>query len=315
MSIERTTPVATPSRSAQKRALLLVNPQAGNGRARKLARSLPLVAAELGWEVEQRETRNPGDEVALAADASRAGWPVLIVVGGDGTVHGAVNGLLSEESRKTVLAHVPVGTGNDFAKMVGLNKAHKPAHNLQRILEGEPRHFDVGKTLGEYFVNSVGVGFAAEAARNLMKYKKLGGFASYVVAVYRTFFSYEAPELSVGATDFYERGQILMVETTLGKTVGGGFTVTPDADPHDGLLDVCLIREVGTLAFLRYVPKVIRGTHAHLPPVEIFKAERVEIESYSGPSIVHLDGEVRFAETASIVVEILPGLLPVMCAC
>jgi YegS/Rv2252/BmrU family lipid kinase len=297
-----------------RRALLLVNPEAGHGRARKAAGSLPGVANDMGWEVEQRETRESGHEVEIAAEASRAGWPAVIAVGGDGTVHGAVNGLLSEGATETVLAHVPVGTGNDLAKTVGLDKRKAPEQNLRRILEGEVRNFDVGRALDEYFINSVGVGFAAETAKNLAKFKKLGGFASYVVAVYQTFFTYKAPELAVRTSAYSERGQILMVEVTLGKTTGGGFTVSPSADPCDGLLDVCLIREVGTLTFLRYVPKVIRGTHVGLPPVEVFQAERVEVESYAGPSIVHLDGELRFADTESLVVEILPGKLPVLCA-
>jgi diacylglycerol kinase (ATP) len=300
--------------SGEKRALILVNPEAGHGRARRMSIPLPDVARELGWEVETRETQGAGQEVELAAEAGREGWPVVIAVGGDGTVHGTVNGLMSQGSTDTVVAHVPIGTGNDFAKMVGLDKGHKPERNLRRILGGRLRFFDVGRAIDEYFINSVGVGFAAETAKNLMKYKKLGGFASYVVAVYRTFFTYKAPELAVRTSSFFERGRILMVEITLGKTTGGGFTVSPDADACDGLLDVCLIREIGTLTFLRYVPRVIRGTHVGLPPVEVFQSDRIELESFAGPAAVHLDGELRFAETASIVVEILPGRLPVLCA-
>lgn len=300
--------------SGEKRALILVNPEAGHGRARKLAVPLPDAARKLGWEVDTRETQDGGHEVELAAEAAEQGWPVVIAVGGDGTVHGTVNGLLRRGSTDTVVAHVPVGTGNDFAKMVGLDKGHTPESNLSRILEGRVRSFDVGRAIGEYFINSVGVGFAAETAKNLMKYKRLGGFASYVVAVYRTFFTYKAPELAVRTSEFFERGRILMVEITLGKTTGGGFKVSPDADSCDGLLDVCLIRDISTLTFLRYVPKVIRGTHVGLPPVEVFQSDRIEVESFAGPAAVHLDGELRFAETTSIVVEILPGKLPVLCA-
>lgn len=297
-----------------KRAFILVNPEAGHGRARKAAAQLPRVARELGWEVEQRETLGMGHEVELAAEAGRKGWPLVIAVGGDGTVHGTVNGLLGEGLPTVVLGHVPVGTGNDFAKTVGLDKRHTPEQNLRRILDGRLRHFDAGRAVGEYFINSIGVGFAAETAMNLMKYKRLGGFASYVVAVYRTFFAYEAPELAVRTSTFYERGKILMVEVTLGKTTGGGFMVSPDADPFDGLLDVCLIRQVSTPTFLRYLPRVIRGTHVGLPPIEILQSERVEVEAFAGPTIVHLDGELRFAETGSIVIEILPGKVPVLCA-
>ncbi len=300
--------------SGEKRALILLNPEAGHGRARKMANLIPSLAKDLGWVVEQRETRESGHEVEIAAEACRNGWPVIIAVGGDGTVHGAVNGLLSEGETETVLAHVPVGTGNDLAQTVGLNKRKAPGQNLRRILEGEIRFFDVGRALDEYFINSVGLGFAAAAATNLVKYKRLGGFTSYVVAVYQTFFTYKAPELAVRSTVYSERGQILMVEATLGKTTGGGFKVSPDADPCDGQLDVCLIREIGTLTFLRYVPRVIRGTHVGLPPVEIFQTPRVEVQSFAGPPIVHLDGELRSAKTDTLVVEILPGKLPVLCA-
>jgi YegS/Rv2252/BmrU family lipid kinase len=300
--------------SGEKRALILLNPEAGHGRARKMASLIPSLAKDLGWVVEQRETRESGHEVEIAAEACRNGWPVIIAVGGDGTVHGAVNGLLSEGETETVLAHVPVGTGNDLAQTVGLNKRKAPGQNLRRILDGEIRLFDVGRALDEYFINSVGLGFAAAAATNLVKYKRLGGFTSYVVAVYQTFFTYKAPELAVRSTAYSERGQILMVEATLGKTTGGGFKVSPDADPCDGQLDVCLIREIGTLTFLRYVPRVIRGTHVGLPPVEIFQTPRVEVQSFAGPPIVHLDGELRSAKTDTLVVEILPGKLPVLCA-
>jgi YegS/Rv2252/BmrU family lipid kinase len=300
--------------SGEKRALIILNPEAGHGRAGKIAGSLPKLANDLGWQIEQRETRECGHEVEIAAEAAKAGWPVVVAVGGDGTVHGTANGLLWNGSTDTVLAHVPVGTGNDLANTIGLNKRSSPEENLRRILDGEVRKFDVGRALKEYFVNSVGIGFAAETARNLVKYKKLGGFTSYVVAVYQTFFTYKAPELSVETASFSERGQILMVEVTLGRTTGGGFTVSPSANPCDGQLDVCMIREVGILTFLRYVPKVIRGTHVGLPPVEVFQAERVEVQSFEGPPIVHLDGELRSSDEETLVVEILPGILPVLCA-
>ncbi len=300
--------------SGEKRALVLLNPEAGQGRARKIAGTLPRTAEDLGWQVEQRQTRESGHEVEIAAEAAEAGWPVVIAVGGDGTVHGAVNGLLSSGATETVLAHVPVGTGNDLANTVGLNKRSSPEQNLRRILGGEIRQFDVGRALGEYFANSTGLGFAAETAKNLVKYKKLGGFTSYVVAVYQTFFSYKAPELSVRAAGYSEQGRILMVEAMLGKTTGGGFTLSPSADPCDGKLDICLIREVSTLTFLRYVPKVIRGTHVGLPPVQVFKANRVEVQCIAGPPIVHLDGELRHADSDTLVVEIRPGMLPMLCA-
>jgi YegS/Rv2252/BmrU family lipid kinase len=299
---------------SEKRALFISNPHAGRGRARRLFRSLPGTARELGWEVAVRETQQAGDEVELAAEAQRQGWPVVIAVGGDGTVHGVANGLLRDGPTDTVLAHVPIGTGNDFAKMVGLNKARHPDRNLRLVLEGRVSRLDVGVALGEYFVNGLGIGFGAAVARNILEYRRLRGFALYLAAVYRTFFSFKAPQLEVRADEHSESGTILMTEIAIGKTAGGGFKLTPAADPRDGLLDVCIIRDVGIPTFLRYIPRVLRGTHTTLAPVTVFQTRQVDVTSLSGSPVVHLDGEVRLPGETSVAARIQPASLPALCA-
>ena len=297
-----------------KRALFILNPHAGRGRARRLFRSLPEIAHELGWDFAVRETRHAGHEIKLAADGKADGWPVVIAVGGDGTVHGAANGLLADGPTETVLAHVPIGTGNDFAKTVGLDKARHPGRNLACILQGQVQRLDVGRALGEYFVNGLGIGFGAEVARNILEFKRLRGFALYLASVYRTFFSFKAPTLDVSAIEHSEHGPILMAEISIGKTAGGGFKLTPQADAQDGLLDVCIIRDIGVLTFLRYLPRVLNGTHTTLPPVTVFQTKHVTVSS-EGPSVVHLDGEVRLPEVASITASVELAALPALCAC
>jgi diacylglycerol kinase (ATP) len=301
------------SRTPEKRALFILNPEAGRGRARRLFRSLPGTARKLGWEFDVCETRHRGHELELAVEGSAQGWPVLVAVGGDGTVHGVANGLLAEGPTDTVLAHVPIGTGNDFAKMVGLNKARHPERNLRLILQGEVRRLDVGRALGEYFVNGLGIGFGAEVARNILEFKRLRGFALYLAAVYRTFFSFKSPTLEVSAAEHSEAGPILMTEISIGKTAGGGFKLTPDADAQDGLLDVCVIRDIGMFTFLRCLPLVLTGSHTKLPPVTVFQTKQVTV-SAAAPTM-HLDGEVRTPDVSSITVRVEPGALPVLCAC
>jgi diacylglycerol kinase (ATP) len=299
----------------RKRALFILNPHAGRGRARRLFRSLPGTARELGWDIAVNETSWAGEEVGLAVAARRSGWPVVVAVGGDGTVHGVANGLLRDGATDTILAHVPIGTGNDFAKTVGLDKAGRPDRNLSLVLRGHVSRLDVGFALGEYFLNGLGIGFAAEVARNTLEFKRLRGFALYLASVYRTFFSFTAPRLSVEAEEHSESGPILMTEIAIGKTAGGGFKLTPDADPRDGLLDVCLIRDVGIVTFLRYIPRVLRGTHTTLPPVTVFQTRRVAVTSLSGNPVVHLDGEVRLPSETTVVARIEPASLRILCAC
>ncbi|MFQ5703888.1 MAG: diacylglycerol/lipid kinase family protein [Gemmatimonadales bacterium] len=301
--------------NVEKRAFIIVNPHAGRGRAAGLAGPLPATAKNLGWTVESHTTRYAGEEKDLAARARAMGWPVVLAVGGDGTVHGVANGLLSDGPTEVILAHVPIGTGNDFAKILSLEKSRDPKRNLELALSGTIHRLDVGRALGEYFVNGLGVGFGAEVVRRSREFKRLKGFALYVAAVYRSFFGFEAPELEVAAEEYREQGRLLMVEVSIGKTAGGGFRLTPEADPSDGMFDVCLIREVSPLTFLRYVPQVMRGTHGQLEPVTIFRTRQARIRCQDTPPLaVHLDGELRTAEGGEVVCDILPRHIAALCA-
>ncbi len=299
---------------SDRSVLMILNPHAGRGRARKQSGTLPRVARDLGWEVELWETDHAGHEVDLARRAVEARWPVVVAVGGDGTVHGVVNGLLSVGFGETVFGHVPIGTGNDFAKTVGLNKARHPDHNLELVLSGAVTDLDLGRVIGEYFVNGFGIGFTAEVVRNTFEYRRIRGFALYFASVLRTFRTFEMPTLDVASLEHEQNGPVMLVEVSIGKTAGGGFKLTPYADPADGLLDVCLIGEVGITYFLRHVHHIMRGTHTELPPVRIYQSARVQVASRGGPLPVHLDGELRFPDATEFVVDIVPGGLRALCA-
>ena len=297
----------------QKRALFIINPRAGNGRGREVAAAIAPVAEKMGWEVDSRETSNAGEEVKLGSQAATEGWSVVIVVGGDGTVHGVANGLLEHRDNQTALAFVPVGTGNDFAGTVGIDKRWPAPEQLRRVLNGKIRRFDVGIALDEYFINSIGLGFTAAAAKNLARFKRIGGFAAYIVSVYHTIIGFKLPSLKVETSEIKRSGPTFMVEITLGRTTGGGFKVCPDADPSDGQLDVCLVKEIGILKFIRYVPRVIRGTHVDLSPVQMDQTNKAWIEIIDGSKDIHLDGELRRADKSKVNIEIHPGVLPVLC--
>jgi YegS/Rv2252/BmrU family lipid kinase len=293
-------------------AFILLNPTAGRGKGRGLERPLAEQARRMGWDVVVRVTHRAGEEVELAAEARSAGWPVVVAVGGDGTVHGTVNGLLADGPTAVTLAHVPVGTGNDYARTLGLRPA-PVSENLERVLSGRRRLFDVGRTINEYFVNGMGVGFDAEVVRQTLRMSGLTGFPLYLAAVLRTFGAFAPPELEVAAAEHRERGRMMMCNVSIGLTQGGGFRLAPGASPNDGLLDVCLIRRIGLPKFLRYLPRVVRGTHVTLPEVALFRTTRMTIAGLSDPLAVQLDGELRYPEDSTIDVEILPRQLHVLC--
>src|SRR5262245_885647 len=147
--------------------LLLVNPTAGHGRAGKVAPDA-LRAAKAAWgDVTRADTSGPGDAVALAQDAVEQGVERILVLGGDGTLHEAANGLLKGRiAPRPPIGILPAGTGNDYAKITGTYRC-SPERAVERLRTGTVRQFDVGQAWGEYFINSVGIGFDAEVAREI----------------------------------------------------------------------------------------------------------------------------------------------------
>lgn len=295
-----------------QRAVLVLNPTAGHGRAACYETRLHDAATKLGWEIDVRRSERPGHEVILASAARNEGWPVVVAVGGDGTAHGVANGLLVDGPTSTILAHVAAGSGNDFARAIGMPRG-SPERGLAAALGGTARRLDVGRALGEYFVNGFGVGFGAQVVRETLRFPRLRGLALYAAAAVRAFAAFRAPELTVESEQHSARGRFLMVEVGNGPTGGGGFRLTPNARPDDGLLDACVIREVGAWRFVRSLPSVVRGTHGRLPPVTLFETRRMLVGGVGGPVAVHLDGELRHPTARAIEVDIEPGALNVLC--
>jgi len=295
----------------------VLNPVAGRGAA---ARALDPIAREFhhqGWSVEVERTERPGHGAALAARAVQAGAQRIVAVGGDGTVHDVANGLLRHglggRGGDVALGVVPIGSGNDFAKLVGVYR-HSPVRAVRRLVTAQTARFDAGLVCDEYFVNSVGFGFGPEVVRVRNAMPGLSGFASYFVPVLRAFARFRPPRLEVRARGFAETGNMMMVEVCNGTTAGGSYRFAPDAQPGDGRLDVCLVRRVSLLRFLMAVPRVMRGTHATMREVALFQTREVAIRSLDGPLLLHVDGELREPDARECTVRVEPGRLKVMVA-
>jgi diacylglycerol kinase (ATP) len=296
--------------------LVILNPASGHGLGRKLRPRIERGLREAGTAFDLVETTAPGHAVRLAREAGAAGVERVLAAGGDGTVHEVANGLLeaapaADGATRPALGTIPIGTGNDFAKLLKVCKL-PPETAARRMAEAEVRVFDVGRVIGEYFDNSLGIGFDAEVARQANQTRRLSGLAVYVVAVYKSFVSFRAPVLEVTSAPHNETGPMMMLECSIGVSAGGGFYLTPDAEPSDGLLDVCLIRKVGLAKFLRYVPRVLKGRHVGLPEVAMFRTTGLRIRSADRPLLLHLDGEVREPEGREVEITLEPKRLRVL---
>ncbi len=266
---------------------------------------------EAGLAFEVAETRVPGEAVGLAERAAHE-FDVVIAVGGDGTVHEVVNGLL-RAGGAAALAVLPLGSGDDFAKML------PDRDPVERIAQGAPRPFDAGRIVaGEagatrYFANGMDVGFGAHGAWNMRKVPAwLTGFGAYLGALVLTMVRY--PQLSVRIG--IDGGEPVAQTTTIaavmnGRSFGGSFLVCPEARADDGWLDLMISKGCSRLDILALVPKILRGAHAADPRLRLLRAKKVTIESDT-PLLVEADGEIAFEDARRLAIEILPGALRVI---
>lgn len=293
--------------------LLLVNPTAGRGRAGRVAAEAERAARAAWGAVDRVHTSAPGEAVGLATRAVEAGSERVIVLGGDGTLHEAANGLLrARVAERPPIGILPAGTGNDYAKMTG-TAGLKVAEAVRRLRAGKVRRFDVGEAWGEYFLNSVGIGFDAEVAREVNHSKNGSGLPAYFAAALKVMARFRFFEARIEADDRSFTDRLLLLEIGIGPCVGGGFRLTPFAEPDDGLLDICAVQRLSIPGILTKLPLVMLGRHTGLRQVRSFRTTRLAVESTTGPLHAQFDGETREV-SGRMDVRLEPRALPVLIA-
>jgi diacylglycerol kinase (ATP) len=239
----------------------------------------------------------PGEIAELAARASADGASLVVAVGGDGTAHEAVNGLL-RAGGSTQLALLPRGTGEDFARALGVPGDFETALAIAR--DGRVRTIDAGRVRYEsyggdaaqaFFCSVAGVGMSGAVARRLgTTTKALGGRIAGVLATLAVFSRWKNVELMVEVDD--ERRQGLMEDVMVANTEyhNGGMRLCPGARPDDGLFDVLVIGDVTRRELVMTLPKLYRGTHLPHPKAELLHGRTVTVDA-SEALPVELDGE------------------------
>ena len=290
---------------------LILNPTANHGRCAQVASDLrPLVAEHnAAWSVTER----PHHAVELARTAGEQGCDLVVAAGGDGTVHEVINGLMQvPEKDRPALGIVPLGSGNDFAHILGV--PDDPSLALQSCLAGQPHPLDVGSVRAgndrlEYFNNTIGIGFDAVVTIRSRKITAIQGFMMYFVATLQTIFQNFTPlDLHVETDQESWNQATIMLTLGNGPREGGGFIVTPDARLDDGVLNYCTIRKISRLTMLRLVPEVMKGTQARFKQVRMGTCRTMAIASQQ-PLYVHCDGEI-FAGFGTDIRQLTIGILP-----
>lgn len=293
------------------RVAIVANPASGRGKGRKLIPEVRAALASSGVEHELLESADAPDATRLAREASEGGAEVVVALGGDGQVGLVANGILEAE-RRAALAVIPGGTGNDFARALGLDRKD-PLGAVRLLAAPELRPIDAVRLHTPqrdcYFVNIGSAGFDSEvnAYANSLRFVK--GTASYVVGVVVMLrrFTPGRFRITVDGTGQEVAGMLVAVGNAV--SYGGGMKVTPGALLDDGLLDVCVLGAVSKFEFLKTFPKVFSGTHVDHPAVQILRGRLIEVAAEREMQ-VFADGD--HVGTLPATFELLPGALQVV---
>ena len=248
---------------------------------------------------------------SLVSAALRDGADCVAVAGGDGSVNEAVNGYVGIARDDQSFAVVPLGTGNDFAKMLGVGNVWRFA--CERIVRGETRRVDAGRCNGHVFANGIGAGFDAQVALEANQIRWLRGNAVYGVALARTLLlRYSTPNARIVHDGGTIETSVTMLAAANGTTYGGAFQIAPGADISDGLLDLMVADRLSRMGIIGFIPHVLRGTHVGRKGVTTLRTRRLVVET-DKPLVVHADGEIIDRAAKRLEVEVLAGALLVIC--
>jgi diacylglycerol kinase (ATP) len=303
--------------------LALVNPAAGGGRCGKqVAAALANLRSD-GLDVEVIETTAPGDAIDITRRAYADGYRRFIAVGGDGTSHEIVNGLLPEaldsaahkpdtdESERPLLAFLPLGTGNSFLRDFSSDPR---SHAVAALREGRRQPCDIMRlryTGGElYSLNLISMGMTAQAASITNRRLKPFGSLGYLLAVLACLARIRYPTFPIrldAEPQVYDE-PALMISFNNSKYTGGAMMIAPEANYQDGLIEIVRLGAISRLGALRHLPGIYDGSHMKHPLAWRRSARSVEL-LFDMPTEIVIDGEVLRLSCQQI--DLLPAAIDV----
>lgn len=317
------------------KVLLVANPAAQNGAGAQAAeRAASLLRDALGEQaLDVVLTQAPGHAEQLAAQAAEYG--AVVTLGGDGVVHEVANGLLSLPADvRPAFGLVPVGSGNDYARTLGMS-SRSVDEAVSQLLSARPQRFDVGRCNGRYFVETLSFGLdAAIALETVDRRKRTGktgtmlylesGIDQLLHHLDKRTYRLRADKRPLGSATAglavtsdvsampgaEETGESYLFAVQVGQTYGGGFRVCPQARTDDGLFDVCIAHPpLGPLYAVLIFLLAKNGHHTRFKQLEFFRADSLAL-AFDASLPVQMDGE-RF-EADEFDIACVPQALSVL---
>jgi diacylglycerol kinase (ATP) len=288
----------------EREIALLTNPTAGKGRGAKVR---PRAVARLrgaGLTVRDLQGRDAPEALELARQCVADGVDSLVVCGGDGMVHLAVQAVATTG---IPLGIVPAGTGNDVARYFDLPRKD-PDAAVDRVIAGSTRTIDLARSGSQFFVTVLAAGFDAVVNERANRMTWPRGQMRYNIATLAELRVFEPLPYILQLDDRQISLEAMLVAIGNGPSFGGGLRITEGAVLDDGLLDVVIIKPISRTDLIRTYPRLFKGTHVHHPQYEHHLVRSVTV---AAPGIIsYADGE-RFGPLP-LTVECSPGALTVL---
>lgn len=288
--------------------LFLVNPVAGGGKALGYADNIRTIMDENGLEYKMITSTRPGETTTIVE--SNPDWEICVAVGGDGTVNEVARGILNRGGG--ILAIIPGGTGNDLAKSLGIEEnLHVSLNNLVR---GRVKEIDLGKVKDMFFFNISSLGFDSEVVRHTDKIKRfVKGKTSYILGVITALVVYRSRRMAFEVDGRHIERRATLVAVGNGRYYGGGMMILPMAKVDDGLLDVCVVKDISNLRILTLFPTIFKGEHVKYDKyVEFHTAKKIVVKA-EGSYLLNIDGELFEIKDEEVEFRLAEERLSVIC--
>ncbi len=278
----------------------IINPTSGNGSSRKKWPQIESLLSSYNFNFDFAFTEHKNHSPELIQQAIKDGFLNIICVGGDGTLHNIVNGIMKQNdvsSNQISIGIIPIGTGNDWVKTHNIPNDFEKA--IQLIKNGNKKTQDLGKIefLDEdrkpvYFNNLAGVGFDGFVVSKVHKYKHFGALA-YLTGAVLGLFSFKNFKSKVMVDNEEINSKTLMILVGLCNYSGGGMQLTKEANPFDGLFDISIAKNIGKLDIIKNLTKLFNGKIVNHKKVETLKSNAISITiDENDLPFIQADGEL-----------------------
>ena len=279
---------------------VIINPTSGNGLSKKKWPKIKSLLEISHFNFEYAFTTHSKHSIEIVQLAIKKNIKRIICVGGDGTLHNIVNGIMTQNevpSTEINVGVIPIGTGNDWVKTHNIPKDIEAAIHI--IKRGDLAKQDLGRIVFQnsskppiFFNNLAGVGFDGFVVSKIEKHKHIGALA-YLYGTLLSLFSFKNfhSKVSVNSEDI--SGKTLMILVGICKYSGGGMQLTNTPNPFDGLLDVTIAKDLNKFEILKNLAKLFKGTITNYNKVIALKTKLVTIEiNQKKLPFIQADGEL-----------------------